>query len=290
MIFSAAKKGVIDVWQTKRIIIVYYMASLLTGLLVAYPFSMIVGNFAGNSLMGKKLGGGIDFDFLFEFLGKNSGALSALGGLIIIAAAAFALSLLFLSGGALTVYVSGERYSPGQFWGGAAHYFGRFFRLMLWSLPLLAVFFCLQFLETLFVRLFFGSDPYQSITYWGGWVRIGLAFIGILLYYVVFDYARIHVVVSGERKMRLAILEGIKFAFRHFFSVFLLALLLFVSGLLLLAAYNLISDKLTAPSGFILLLLIAVQQLYVFFRMYLRLTLLSGQLKLYSQLAGQIFL
>ena len=130
--------------------------------------------------------------------------------------------------------------------------------------------------------LLYGSDPYQNIIWWGAWIRVGIGYIGILIYYLVLDYARIDVVINNETKMRRALWYGIKFTFRNFFKTFSLSLMLFFIGIIVLVIYNPIADSLHTPNALIILILFIVQQIYMFIRMTLKLTLYSSQVKLYN--------
>jgi len=187
-------------------------------------------------------------------------------------------------GGALTVFAQGEKYTPSRFWGGAAQYFGRFCRLALWSLPVLALLFCLQYLESGAQRLFFGKDPFQNITYWGGWIKTGLRALSFLLFGMILDYARIHAVLNDENKMRASLGAALKFISKNFLSAFGLAFLLLAVGALALVIYNPLANSLAAPSGLVILLLFLLQQFYMLFRAALRLILYASQLHLYRAL------
>jgi hypothetical protein len=284
MMFSAMTNGFRHLWHTKRLVLVYYLANLVLALAAAYPLTRAFSSFAGHSLMAKKLALGFDFDLLFEFLHENAGALSAFTGIFLGALALYILLGLFFSGGALSTFIAGGRYSPALFWGNAAQYFGRFFRLALWSVPAFIVFFALQFVVPLLVRLFFGKTPYEYITVWGAFARIVVATIGFMLYVLVLDYARIYAIANGERRMRKALWKGVTFTFGNFFRTFGLTLAVFLMGLVLLVVYNVLADLLRAPNGFVLFMLVVVQQLTMASRMYLRLTLLAAQTHLYGML------
>jgi hypothetical protein len=146
--------------------------------------------------------------------------------------------------------------------------------------------FCLQYLETGVQRLIFGSDPYQNVTYWGGWIQIGLRQIGFLLSFMILDYARIHAVLADERKMRTSLLQGLKFVFGNFPYTFGLALLLIV-GAVALMIYHPIANSLAASNALIVFMLFAWQQIYMLFRTLLRLTTYASQLHLYRQRAAE---
>ena len=121
----------------------------------------------------------------------------------------------------------------------------------------------------------------------GGWVKFGLRTFGILLFGLVLDYARIHAVLSDERRMRISVWRGIKFAFRNFGRTFSLTLVLFLTGAAVLTIYNPISDVLAAPNVFVIIVLFLLQQSYMLFRTALRLTLFAGQLNLYEESAEE---
>jgi hypothetical protein len=156
----------------------------------------------------------------------------------------------------------------------------------MWSVPVFAILFCLQYLETGVQRLIFGSDPYQNITYWGGWIKVGLRQLSFLLFAMVLDYARIHAVLNDERKMRVSLVQGLKFAFGNFLQTFGLVFLLFAVGAAALVVYNPVADSLSAPNAMIVFMLFLWQQIYMLFRMTLRLTTYSSQLELYRQLTA----
>src|SRR5574341_468049 len=284
---NSLKSGFAQVRANKRLVVVFYLANLFFGLLLMLPLRSILSDFVDNSQMGTKLGGPLDMDFLFEFFKHKGEAIDVFRGLVLTVPAANWLFTLFLSGGALAVFAGGEQYNATFFWGNAAKYFGRFLRLTLWSLPAFAILFCLQFLETGVQRLIFGSDPYQNLTYWGGWIKAGLREIGFLLFAMILDYARIHAVLTDERKMRTSLLQGIGFAFGNFLQTFGLALLLLIAGVVALVIYNPIANSFSAPNALIVFMLFLLQQVYMIFRTGLRLTTYASQLHLYRQLTAE---
>jgi len=270
------------VLKRKRMIFVYYILNLLFGLMIMLPVRAALMDAAGYSLVGQHLAVKIDMDFLLEFIVKNSIAGSPMLLLVMSAGIIYLAANLFLSGGAYGVLAAGDVYSARLFWENAGKYFGRFLRLFFWSLPLLGVFFCIQFIETGVVRFIWGSDPYQYVTYWGAWVKTGLAYAGLLVYLLVLDYGRIIIVLTDERKTRNALWQVLKFTFRHFFVVFGLSSVVFLAGIVAVALYNPIVDALSAPSALIVFFLLIFQQFFVFIRMGLRLTLYAGQMELYK--------
>ncbi|MCA9740829.1 MAG: hypothetical protein H6695_18870 [Deferribacteres bacterium] len=284
MIFSSIKHGFSQAWSHKRMLLVFYLANFLLAFVVMWPMRAMLKGFLGSSLMGAELAGQLNWDFVLEFFKEVSTAPNVFGSLVIVVPLIFWLITLFLSGGALAVFAMQEKYQPAFFWGSAASFFGRFVRLALWSIPVFAVLMCLQLLWPIVERIGFGSDPYQNVTYWGGWIKLGLRYLGIVLFFIVLDYARIYLVLHDEAKARIAIWEGIKFTIGNLGRTFALAFFLILIGLIALLLYNPIANALSAPSGLVIFLLFLVQQVYMLFRTLLKLASYAGQMHLYTGL------
>ena len=286
MILSSLKHGIAQLRANQRMALVFYLANFFFGLMLLLPLRAMLSHYLGDSAMNAKLAGNLDMDFLFEFLFNNENVIATQMSMLLLVPALYWLFGLFLSGGAFSVFASEERYTPSRFWAGAATYFGRFFRLALYSLPVLAVLFCVQYLELGVQRIIWGKGAYQNIAYWGGWTRLGITALCMMLFGAIFDYARIHVVMHDERKMRVSIWEGVKFTFGNFFVAFGLAFIVFLAGAVLLALYNPLANSFSAANGFIIFLLFLLQQAYMFCRMALKLGLFASATHFYQQRAA----
>lgn len=284
MMRSTISAGLRQAWRNKRLVLIYYLANFLVALLLVLPFRAQLQNLAGRSFMAEELASRLDLDFLFEFIKEAQTSLTAAMVLVALAGVTYAAIQLFLSGGALTVFVKGFAAASPLFWSDASRYFGRFVRLLLWSSLVGGLLLCLPLLASAIQRLVFGSDPYQYITYYGNWLQMGLRHIGFILYLMVFDYARIYVVASDERRMRVALWKGIRFVMRNFWRALGLALCLYLVGLVALAGYRLVAAQLSAPATVVILGLFIWQQVYICWRMLLRLVLLASEVGLYQRL------
>lgn len=286
MVFACLKAGFEQLWENKRMLLIFYLLNLLMGVVLMLPFRATLSHHIGNSLAGEKLGGTIDMDLLLEFIVKNG----PLGGIFIgtglAVLGAYALGNLFLSGGAYGIFASGEPYSASRFWGNAGKYFGRFLRLFLWGLPILFILFSIQFIVTGAQEIFWGSDPYQYIPYWSNWLKWGMRVFALFAFFIIFDYGRIYTVKLDERNMKKAILAGLRFTWKNLRRTVTLAFTFSLLGIIALLIYNPIADLLSAPNEAIVILLFLWQQSFILFRMMLRLGLYSAQIHLYNELSG----
>lgn len=283
MMLRSLRSGVARVWAGKRMLVPFYLANLVSGLLILLPFAYVLGDFTGKSMMRQRLGESMDYDFLFEFLHYAGSGLEAVKGMILTVPFMYWLIALFLSGGALVVFAGQGKYTAAGFWAGAASYFGRFLRLAVLALPVLAALFCLRYLVNLVQWIVFGSDPYEYVLYWGAWIKMGLGFIGLILFGLVFDYARIHMVLTDNRKVRKSLWRGARFAAANLKHTLGLACMLFIAGWLAVVVYYFTSDIFSAPGWILVIALLIWQQLYIVFRMALRLTFYASQMELYRR-------
>ena len=114
MILNAIKSGIRQMWQNKRIVLIYYIANLLFGIVLMLPLRSILSGFASNSLMGGKLAGRLDMDFLFEFFKEKPSLFSTYAALILVLFSTYWLLTLFLSGGAFSIFIGNEKYTSGN--------------------------------------------------------------------------------------------------------------------------------------------------------------------------------
>ena len=189
-----------------------------------------------------------------------------------------------------TRYLQPDRsYDSAGFWGNAGQYFARFFRLGLWALLVLLVLLGIEEALTRGVQyLIFGKEPYEYISYWGRWLRVLLRYFVFLLFLMCLDYGRIYTVLSGERKMRRAIVQGIRFTIRNFRRAFTLIFVFTLMAVMSLLVYNALVDVFSAPQTLIIVLLLLWQQLYILTKMTLRVSLYGGEMYLYQKLNGGV--
>jgi hypothetical protein len=88
--------------------------------------------------------------------------------------------------------------------------------------------------------------------------------------------------------MRKAILAGLRFTWKYLRRTVTLAFTFSLLGIIALLIYNPIADLLSAPNAIIVAILFLWQQLFILFRMMLRLGLYSAQVHLYNELSGQV--
>lgn len=282
MVFATLKYGLMMALRHKRMLLVYYLTSLVAGLIVMAPMRARLAGYLDGSLAGERLAGSMDMDFLFEFL-INGGGITPILVLALVVAAGYFLGQLFLSGGAFAIFWHNEGYSGERFWGQAGVHFGRFVRLAL----LVGLFGGLGFgvirlLLGGLEHLVGGSDPYESTQYWFRWATTIAHGFWLMIVYIVLDYARILTVVSGERRMLMAFGAALGFVARHLRRT---VTLIFVFGpvmsTIMTLLYKQLANLLHHPHWLAVLAFILLMQGYMIFRAMLKLGLFAAEVQLF---------
>ena len=165
LIFQAITAVARQVWTQKRWVFLFYGVNLMMGVLFMIPVYRSVKPFAGRSLMGKKLAGLFNLDFLFEWLFNQDNLLPILIGMLVLGFTTYMLVSLFLSGGAYQLFAAPHVWTAAGFWAACGRYFWPVSRLVLAALPIFAVLVAgAHYLEVLLKRLLFGALPYEYIT------------------------------------------------------------------------------------------------------------------------------
>ncbi len=275
-VLGAIASALSDLKALKPLIAVFYLANLAAGLTLAWPLLLVLDDFAGHSLEGARLAQGVDFDFLVELIHYNPAALSILLGLLLPVSIAYWLLSLFLSGGALSLFVNGTGFGAAFFWGSAARQFRRLLLLSFFMVPLLAgLLFSLLLAQVLFLLLM-GPDASQPAQFWWLGLLLALLAAGLALIRLVFDYARIEA-VRGEASLGRCFGNGLRFVLQRPGWAIGSAAILSLLSLAVLALGKVLSAWLSAPLPLAAAGLIAVQQAVILARTVLRLTRLGSQ-------------
>jgi len=282
----------------------------LVTLLAALPFSMMMRDalraHLGNSMVAEQVAQGVNVQWWSEFtaqtgkLGKTFqpgiiGFAAVLDNLsafadgevrtspLVMLGACYLLLWLFLTGGVLDRYARARPTRSHEFFTACGVYFARFLRLA----PFIALTYYVLFavvhpmlIDTLF------ADLTRDVTVERTAVFVRLALYGIFgvliaLVSIVFDYAKVRAVVEDRRSMIGAIAAGARFVLRHAAAVVALYVVtgcLFVALLLLYA----IAAPGAGSTGAGMWLGIAISQLYLLGRLWIRLVFFASETALFQ--------
>lgn len=262
-------------WQLS---VVAYAVNLVFALGFALAFkNLLADEFALRDVSARLLDG-FDFTFLSD-MSYGSASISSLLKMLNWLIVGYVVMSVFLSGG-IIASLRQERFSMPDFFADCARYVGQFIVLALlfgltWFVPILVV--------AMFSAI--GSAQAESansevpMVIWTV-AGIGIAAVKLAFFYLVFEVAKFEVVSESLKPLR-AFASGFKIVLRNFATLFgivlgFLAVVGVIGGVL-----HLLAPKGETPLGVFMLVL--MQQVLVFSRVFLRVATVGGLLEKYQE-------
>lgn len=189
----------------------------------------------------------------------------------------------FLAGGILSIFSQDvPGFTMKEFIQGAGSHFLRFFGLMLFSWVFIIAIGVL--LRDAFISILsdISSNSFSEVTPF--FIRLAfstLTFILLLFIQMVFDYARIKVVLEENRNILKSTLEALAFVFKYPFSTFGLFYLIFFFQVAVTVIYILLKEIIPQSNFPWVLAAFIIQQLFIFAVIWVRCLLYSSQMQLY---------
>lgn len=264
-------------WKNKKVVVFYYLLSLLSALMVAVPFYRTLQEGSGYSLATEALVKDFDFMIFTDTLRVLSENLLPFIPQLLLLAGITALAGIFFSGGVIDA-VMNDRFRVRRFFIFSARFLNRMLMLgmILGALALLSA--CIAVLISwLMMKLIPAPDHREAVLLHVPAVIFFLLCLAGL--FLLWDYSRV-ILVSRREKSIFGALAG---AFRLLsrprrpllFFLYVLAAGLAGRGLYLLPDHLI---GMTSPLKMILMIII--QQAYIFYRIFIRL--------LHIRLAGSV--
>ena len=310
-VFINLGKGFMTTGKITKMVLFLFLVNLLFSLILAVPMYHSLKNSLGSSEAGNRMAESFDYIWWEEFNDEAQGlektftpAIIGKGAILtnlesLIQMRYFSAPPLligfgllyiilhtFLAGGILSTFNQAEpRFALREFLQGAGSHFLRFLALMLFSW--LFLFVINKIIQNVFLPIIddVSSSSYSEIVPFLLVLALSaITFFLLLFVQMVFDYARIKVVLEDENNVLKAAAKAFGFIFKYPFSTFGLFYMIFFLNTAITVIYILVkeiipqSDILTVLGAFFL------QQLFIFALVWIRCLLYACQWELYRYL------
>jgi hypothetical protein len=281
-VLSSIGRGAATASRKPGVLLALYLANLAFALLVAWPFYALARADLGHSLLGRNLQT-LDFVWLGELVYRYQSMAPAVAPWLLGSLLVYALLSVFLSGGTIGRLLDTEGGTTARsFFSDCGRYFGRFFRLFLAALPfyLLALGAVPAALSALLKPL--DENARTAWTPFGlSLGRAALALLAVSVVHMIFDYARIRIVMEDDPGAFRALRAALLFIGRRFFrgcGLYLLITLGFLAGTGLAAA---LAGWFPKEGLFFAGAAAAGMQAYILFRLWTRMVFFAAQADYY---------
>lgn len=283
-IFKAYSEGLKSAVQTIRMSVLIYSTIFVFAVILVMPFNSALSNQAGNTMALQGLLKHFNYTIYNDFMPSASKSINPLLQQAVWMGGLYFLFAVFFTGGVLRVLSIGERkFSIVNFLSGCGEYFFRFLRLGIYLLIVdliiaLAVFIPLTMLL---------SNNYETTQNEASLFYISLsgAFIFavlIILVLIVGDYAKIILFKEDSRKVIRAIGRSAKFVFRHFIGTYALYLIILAGLVLSFVLYFILDNAIGMISGFTILVMFLIQQIFIWLRVLIKIWFLGSELSFFD--------
>ncbi len=307
-IFWNFGRGFMATGRVPKMVLFLFTVNLLFSLLLAIPMANSLKDSFGRSEVGARMTKGFDYIWWEEFQDEAKGLektfspsvigkgaiLTNLESLIqmrffslppmmLVFGLFYIILHTFLAGGILSIFSQDARFTFKEFIHGAGSHFLRFFGLMLLSWIFIIAIGGLLRNVLISILSDISSNSFSEVTPF--FISLGisaLTFILLLFIQMVFDYARIKVVLEESRNILKSTLEALAFVLKYPFSTFGLFYLIFLFQVAVTVIYILLKEIIPQSNFPWVLAAFIIQQLFIFAVIWIRCLLYSSQMQLYK--------
>jgi len=258
--------------------------NILFAVMLTLPLYGLLDDSLGRSLMGNRSVAVPDVNWMMGFLHSNQGFLSHLSSTFLWVGLVYMLLNTLLAAGLLEVLSAEHPFSLRRFFVGIVAHGTKFLRLF--GLSLVVYFIIVFVLNDLVGR---GLDRWtRDWASEGGafalyWLKNIVPGVALLFAIMVFDYAKIRLVMDRSNRVLTESLRALRFVRGRRWITLGVFYALGLVGVALALIYAGLDALLTPKSWWVLVPAFLVQQAFMFSRMWLRVAFYSSQMELYKQ-------
>jgi hypothetical protein len=268
--------------KSPRMLFILYFSNLIMALLLALPFMGFLKNSFGSSMLTENLLEGFNFTAFSNLMYYHKDGLDAILGNIKWILVVYFLLNIFLTGGIIRT-LNKEKFTTGNFFSGAAYNFFRFLGLSLIMIVVQLVFILLVYIPLGIIFDSLGEKLTNEISYYY-WAIGGFTFhlLIFLLISMIGDYAKFYLVLNDSFNIFKGFWKGVRYVFSRFLKTYFLYLFLLFIPAVVMYVYWYYEKDMRMATGIGILIVFAMQQAFIFLRVFLRVWVLSSQFKMYA--------
>lgn len=290
-VLKSYENGIKEAIQQPKMIAVLWLINFIFGSVIFFLIFGRLSKAVGKSLIAEDLHKRFDFNFLFEFLTYHGESIRAIFSAAFFLIMIYFLISIFLYGGILLSLVHSQKTNDVEksnvqfaqtFFQGGGKFFGRYFRLSIYSLILWIIFIIFIVLLILVGRFLTAKGANEQLAFYLFLAELGIGFFLLFLIKMILDYTRIKIVTEDSRFVFRSLFKIIKFVFQRLGKTLGLYYLLIVTGVILFGIYWVLKLIIPSYSFVTILITFIVYQLFIASRGWLTIAFQAAQLNFYS--------
>jgi hypothetical protein len=279
-VFSAFKIGLANVWKIKKVLFWLYGINLIFAYFLAMPVSMMLADGLAKTTAADQLLQAFDYPLYLSLINIFGEGLN-LSRMLISFGILYLILNIFLSGGILSALTSNDNHTISTFFAACSLYFKRFFKLFLISFLFCIMAFAFYLLISKLFALITADVTTEHLPLLLFVVKILLAIAMLAIINMLFDYVKIMTVVNDYYKMMEAVKIGMMFVIMRFIKTVGLYMLYLLTAVLLFLIFWIVESMFKITNGMMVFIFFIWTQLYMFLRLWVRLSFFAGQYEFY---------
>lgn len=271
--------GIAGATRRPKMVALLWLMNLVFALPAFFIFRAAFGGALDSSLVAESLLKKTDMNVIFEFLTSSGIVLGQVITAVLVLIVFHVLAYIFAFGGILNVLLTeagGQRFGQ-VFFGGGGRFYGRFFRLVVYSVtlwvPAIIVFAAVNAL----LRRVTADPAREGLTMAMGILRV-LVFLFLAFFVeMILDYARIKIAVADSRQVFRALVGASRFVFSRPLKTIFLYYLLGLTGWAAFGIYLMLQSTFPKTSVVAVVLGFLITQVFIASRAWLRIAYQASQ-------------
>ncbi|MDP2914807.1 MAG: hypothetical protein Q8O91_05075 [Candidatus Aminicenantes bacterium] len=279
-VIQCAVKGIRESTVRPKMIVLLWSFNLLVAGLCYFVFLRAFGGAVGTSALVKEMVHKADMNVVVEFLTSASGgAVTELFVIVIGLSVLYALVSVFLYGGILQILIQkGGRWRFAEtFFAGGGRFYGRFFRLEIYSLGLWLTAGLIFILINALINFNFRDSTNEQTTFVFTIIKILFAFFLVFLIKMIMDYARILIAGRDSRDVFRSLLEAVRFVLKKPAKTLALYYLLGLAGWASFLLYKVLDSAVPQTSTVTIAIGFLLAQVFIASRGWLKIAYQAAQ-------------
>ncbi len=265
-----------EIWSRRGIVGLLYVFNVLMAAILTLPIGGRLDRLA-NKELADHLIDGFALDYVIEYFQKYGDSFQAIIAMLIGVGFFYVLTNTFLAGGILGVLAREKRFRLRPFLHESANMFGRFVRLLLLSLVVLALLYFVVRLAVLSPLRNLADSANPDVKFQVQLLSILITLLLIGFWNMLFDYAKITMHSRDIGSVFVGFFSSVRFALRHPLQTIGLYFLNYVIVAVLFVLYLVVENQFSNTTAASTYGLLAVQQLFILSRLWMKTSFFASQ-------------
>lgn len=289
-VLTSYSQGIKRATTEGKLVWLLWLINVLFASVIYFQFSNYLNKVLSHSAVAEKFLKTFDINTFAELLSHNSEGLNTIISFAILLLIGYIFASVFLNGGILYTLISprktGEkrRLAP-LFFEGGGKFFGRFLRLLIYSLILWLGIAAVVLIVHIILNPITKGGTNEVLLFYLIMVRVVIAFFLVFLVKMIVDYARIKIVLEDTHKVFRSLFLAVGFVFKKLGSTLAIYYFFVLTTAAIFLLYWLVQKAVKTHALLPILIAFIIGQIFILSRGWIKVGLQAAQMNFFRSAA-----